>query len=54
MKDPNLRDYARNFMENFDKTMDEYNHEYLRVRMKRLIYFKIETLAVGREDANFI
>lgn len=41
-------------MESFDKSIEEYNYEYLRRRMKKLIYFEIEQLALSEKQNYFI
>lgn len=41
IKDANVRDFLKHIIDNFDKSVEEYNAEYLHNRFINLIYFKI-------------
>lgn len=40
-------------MQNFDKTIEDYNLYYLKKRMKKLMHFKINPLAVNSVEDCF-
>lgn len=42
-----------NTVRKLDRNVEEYNIEHFRTKMKSLIYFKIEILAINREEPYF-
>lgn len=42
-----------NTVKKLDRNVEEYNIEHFRTKMKSLIYFKIEILAINREEPYF-
>ena len=53
IKEPLVRMYANNVIENLDKSIDEYNNEFQRLRSNKLIYFKIDAASITREEKYF-